>query len=62
MGVGLALPDPAFWLAAVLLLPDALLLCLWLGTEGLLDELDLTLAGAVFATGTGFPEASKLIN
>ena len=56
----LAAPD--FGLAAVLLLPDMLLLCFWLGTEGPLDELALSLAGALFATGTALPEASSVIN
>lgn len=54
--------DPGFGLAAVLLFPDVLLLCFWLGMEGLVDELALCLAGALLATGTALPEASSVIS
>lgn len=56
------LVGPGFGLAAVLLLPDVLLLCFWLGMDGLVDELALSLAGTLLATGTALPEASSVIN
>lgn len=66
MGAGLSLEallvEPGFGLAAVLLLADLLLLCFWLGMDGLLEETVLTLAGASLASGTGLPEASNVIN
>lgn len=66
IGAGLSfkalLAAPGLGLAAVLLLPDTLLLCFWLGTEGPLDEVALSFAAALLATGTALPEASSVIN